>query len=123
MSNIIKKYVEIFKSKKCSRKYYWLYQLFIVALFFFLMIINFIFPNIEYYFEYKKFILYIISFLLIPNFFLLIKRFRDVGLSPLWLILIFFIMVLASIHEEFKIITNITQIIIFIITCLPSDTK
>ena len=118
MDNMIKKYINIIKNKRCSRKDFWTFYLFMWIVFFLIYLIQFIFMNYyDYGFNidfYNNFSLFIIIFLGIVCILLQIYRLKDIGLTPLLL----FLYLLGFIHKSF---TFVVSILIIVLLCLPSQ--
>lgn len=117
---LFSKYVEILKSKKCSRKDYWIYFGIMWAIFIVIYLIEFILENYyQYGFNlefYSVFCGFIMLFLLVICLLLQVKRLRDARLSPWWLLLYLF----ALLGNSFG---SIASIIILILLCFPSQEK
>lgn len=107
---------ELFKSRYCSRKDYWIFfGITFITYFIFVYILE-ILTDFSYD-DYKVDLLLRCSYLLffIPNLVLQIKRLQDANINPYWL-LIYLITGLGI-----DVFNNIVYIIIFILLILPSQ--
>lgn len=113
MEKFIQKYVNLFdkKNRICSRKDYWIFVLFNNCVFLFFTALAWFIDttckygaNWDFYIFFTGFVMFLLSWLTII---LGIKRLRDVGISPCFMLL--------------SIIPYI-NIILIILFCLPTNT-
>lgn len=116
---MIDKYVEILKSKKCSRKDFWVYCGIMWLVFILIFVIGIIFSKYPYGFNYDfylKFFGIVVLALAAVCFLLQIRRLRDANLSP-WILSLYLLGILG------KPFVLIVSLIIFAILCLPSQNQ